>query len=399
MGLASIRNTVGVRHLLEVRQASILRTNQIFREKLESVKVPQTEPLSQADAESVFADLHAESEAYYDGEGGWESLAEMGHTEYSDADTPCFRGTARRVLAYLAAYETTEVAIYKVRAEEGLAFLLANQSADGRFDTQGTAGEVARGRSDRGDAYPTALAGRALVEGYDKLGDTAYLAASQSAGNWEISGAIHQDETNPLESLASFKNANHVGFIIWHLAAHHKVQSNATFLERALWGARQLLQWQIKDGGESDGTWYWYEGSEEKKLVYHSITLRGLLEVYSALEAKGSNADDKVEIETAIFRALNYLIRWQMDDGYLPWSESYLLKWAAGPEVLSVAYNYFDGFIKEQLQPLIFKLVSLHKQNYDAHGTSSSHWAGVCTGDTRHHLILNFGQYLKAFYC
>jgi len=398
MALASIRKTAKVRELLVVRQASILRANQVFREKLESVKVPQSEPLSKEDTESVFGDLHVESEYYYKGNGGWESLTEMGHTEYSDADTPCFRGTARRVLAYLSAYEVSEVSIYKVRAEEGLAFLLTNQSADGRFDTQGTAGEVLKGRSDRGDAYPTALAGRALVEGYDKLGNTAYLAASESAGNWEISGTIHQDETNPLESLASFKNANHVGFIVWHLAAHHKVQSNATFLERALWGGRQLLQWQIKDGSESDGTWYWYEGSEEKKLVYHSITLRGLLELYSALEANGSNAQDKVEIELAILRALNYLIRWQMDDGYLPWSESYEVKWAVGPEVLSLAYDYFDSFIKEQLEPFIFKLVSLHKENYDAHGTSSTHWAGVPSGDTRQHLILNFGQYLKTFY-
>lgn len=403
MPVASVRETANVRGLSDIRQAAAVRTNDIARDQLESILVPDPVAQSQADAELIFADLHTESEPYYDGNGGWESLVEMGHTGYTDADTPSFRGTTRRVFSYLRVYQVAGTAIYRTRAQEGLTFLLANQSVDGRFDTQGTAGEVLRGRSDRGDAYPTGLSGRALLQGYTEFGNAAYLTASEDAGDWEISGTIHQDATNPLESLASFKNANHVGFIIWHLAAHHKISANATFLERMVWGAQKLIEWQIKDGTKSDGTWYWYEGSGEKRMPYHSIALRGLLEVYSALEANSANATDKVEIGMAIHRALDYLIRWQINvglyPGFLPWSEALSTSlWCSDPGVLCLAYDYFDAVIRDQIELFIFELVKVHKARYDLGGTLPGWWSWVVSGDTRQHLILNFAEYLRAFY-
>ncbi|MCD6170554.1 MAG: hypothetical protein J7J76_08415 [Candidatus Latescibacteria bacterium] len=209
----------------------------------ENIQDGDPTPLSISDAAAVFANLHTESQGWYNGNGDWESYQDMGYNNISDGNEPLFRSTARRVLAYIQTYHVTGNTTYRDLAQEALDYFVAGQDpADGRFDVRGSFGECVKGISDRTDAYATALASRALVEGYREFTDPTYLAAAEDAANWHLNATmqgIYSDPNSahrygpPLEAAADFDNANFVAFAAWHMASVYEVTDSTKYIDGA----------------------------------------------------------------------------------------------------------------------------------------------------------------------
>ncbi len=261
--------------------------------------------LSISDAKAFFDGLHVESENWYMAasadSGTWENHRQMGYPE-EDSLKPWIPSTARRVISYIQAshVDGNSRDTYLNRAYEGLQYLLSEQKGDGRFES-----EWGKTLPDTGDIHPestldevydTALGGVALLAGYREFGTTAYLNGAKAAADWTITGGALESNyrcdsadpnwstESPLEAASFFANANYVAFIAWLLASVYEETGTSTYIDHAVTACDSIMDWQL-----GDGTWYHYLGSSpdhDKRMVYHCITLRGLLETYWAIQRR-----------------------------------------------------------------------------------------------------------------
>lgn len=175
------------------------------------------------------------------------------------------------------------------------------------------------------------------------------------------------------------------------LASVYEETGTSTYIDHAVTACDSIMDWQL-----GDGTWYHYLGNSpdyDKHMVYHCITLRGLLETYWAIKGDPDYASFQTELEGSITDAINYMIDQQKsnDDKKLREYKDGYRTWVSGLEALSMAHDYLDDGV--DLNGLIFALAR-HTQDvaYKGSGSSSPYKAA----EARHHDILNFGWYLHS---
>jgi len=279
--------------------------------------------------------------------------------------------------------------------------LLSQQQPDGRWERENNDGTG----STLDELYDTAIAGRALVEGYREFGNSAYLSAAEDAANWHLNATIEgiYSESGsphrygpPLEAAANFDNANYVALAAWHLASLYKVTGSTQYLE----GARSTSHYIMACQDPSDGTWEHYDGDTDKLMRYHSITLRGLLETYHAIKGDPAYSALQDSLETSITSAINYMIEQQ---NAAPDPDKKLIEengttdtWVSGLEVLSMAHEYLDMSPDDRgkLESLIFALARSIR-DYD-HFSGLSYLLPMSEPWVRHEDIKNYAQYLHS---
>jgi len=329
--------------------------------EFDPIRYPDPTPFTISQARDFFWQLHQESERYHmiadsTAPGSWESYGWMGNSGLNN-HRPLIRCTAERVLAYLQAYRVDDRQIYLTRAQQGLEYLLSQQDpVDGNFVI-----EQLPGYNYYRNAFPTAMAGRALVEGYRFFGDGRYLTAAEQAADWQLAYPQY---------VGNQSNVNYYGLVAWHLASVYEEDGNLDYLNEAVALCDSIMMWQDYTHGTDpvDDTWYHDplgvnygvrpSTAYEKRMVYHALTLRGLLETYHAVGEDTSYADFKSRLEGSITRAINYMIDQQVATGRLrEWKTGYGdFAWVSGLEALSLAHEYLDldSANRERLESLIF---------------------------------------------
>jgi len=205
---------------------------------------------------------HQRSECIYEGNGTWAALE-------TNLSHPLVRDSSRRAIGYMRASQVENNPVYEQRARAALDYLVAQQNSDGHFTWWNTPS----GTDNEFDCqYVTGTAAAALAEGYRLYDDAKYLAASAAAARWEAQAEIGW-------------NTNYVLFGVWHLAKHYGITGEQQWLDAAVNKAIQAaFARQDTDGG-------WSEGAgvppdligHNKRIWYHGIILRGLIELYRVL--------------------------------------------------------------------------------------------------------------------
>ncbi len=235
-----------------------------------------------------FERYHQQSEKLRNADGSWGSG--YGKAVKPPVFHPLVRDMARRILAYIDAYQVTQKAIYRQRAKEGLDYLLKEQQPDGQFIWW--YGDPVKGRKGGGASlYVTAIPTAALVEGYKLTKDPRYLAAANKA-------AEH------MCGVPNVRNANYNLFATWGLAANYEVTKNDRYLQRSTEFALHAIKGQLPSGMWSD--------SHNQKVWYHGIILRGLVKLLSVMP---DDHPARPKIRQATYRTLNQLRLRQTPDG------------------------------------------------------------------------------------
>jgi hypothetical protein len=211
-----------------------------------------------------FRYYHERSECIYEGGGIWAALE-------TNLSRPLVRDSSRRAIGYLRAAQVESNPVYEARARAALDYLVTQQNSDGHFTWWNTPS----GTDNAFDCqYVTGTAAAALAEGYRLYGDARYLAASAAAARWEADAEIGW-------------NTNYVLFGVWHLAKHYGITGEQQWLDAAVNKTTQAaFARQDSDGGWSEGA-----GApsdligHNKRIWYHGIILRGLIELYRVLPA------------------------------------------------------------------------------------------------------------------
>jgi len=194
------------------------------------------EPMSLVALRERFARAHAMFAPIGNNDGSWGGgYAALIPDRKPDVTHPLVRFPGYAVLGYLAAWQATGEAVYKQHAVEGLGYLLNVQDETGAFrwywTNEGLLGEDA--------LYSTGIAGRALVAGYEALGDKRYLDASRRAAVWSTG--------QPLSG-----NANYNLFAVWHMAAHVRADFDTAILDGAVSKSMATIAGQTAEGCWSD---------------------------------------------------------------------------------------------------------------------------------------------------
>ena len=209
-----------------------------------------------------FGYYHQRSECIYEGGGTWAALE-------SNLSHPLVRDSSRRAIGYLRASQMESNPLYEDRARAALDYLVTQQNEDGHYTWWNTPS----GTDNAFDGqYVTGTAAAALAEGYRLYGDARYLAASAAAARWEANAEIGW-------------NTNYILFGVWHLAKHYAITGEQQWLDAAVNKTiHAAFARQDTDGG-------WSEGAgvppdligHNKRIWYHGIILRGLIELYRVL--------------------------------------------------------------------------------------------------------------------
>lgn len=220
-------------------------------------------------------------------DGSWGGgYAEMEPTSICTSTHPLMRETAHAVIGYLHAYNLTHNETYKLKAVNGLNYILNEQLPNGGFNWYCSATDI------YANLYETGLGGRALAEGYLILGDTRYLTASGKAIEYEK--YLGTDSGN----------ANFNGFPISHMVKHYEATKDVNTLNTAIMFTKTMIAAQTVNG-------YWSD-SHNQIYYYQMIMTRALIQVDSIIP---STHPDKVAISTAKDRAVNYIVTHQNTDG------------------------------------------------------------------------------------
>lgn len=238
-----------------------------------------------------FRYYHERSECIYQGDGSW------GNIEVNILH-PQPRDSSRRAQGYMRAYTMDPNPVYTDRAHAAMEWLLTDQNADGHFTWWCNPDGV---NDIFGCQYETGEGASALAEGYATYGDVRYLQASERAAVWE-------------ENLEFGWNTNYVLFNVWHLAKHYRITGNTRWLDAAVYKVQNCaFPRQDTDGG-------WLEGSgaptdllgHNKREWYHSIILRGLIELYRVLP---TNHPIRTQLFNSIQAGVNRLYTMQITSG------------------------------------------------------------------------------------
>jgi hypothetical protein len=211
-----------------------------------------------------FRYYHQRSECIYEGGGTWAALE-------TNLSHPLVRDSSRRALGYMRVSQVESNPVYEERARAALDYLVTQQNADGHFTWWNTPS----GTDNVFDCqYVTGTAAAALAEGYQLYGDARYLAASAAAARWEANAEIGW-------------NTNYILFGVWHLAKHYGITGEQQWLDAALNKTIQAaFARQDTDGGWSEGAGVPSDLiGHNKRIWYHGIILRGLIELYRVLPA------------------------------------------------------------------------------------------------------------------
>jgi hypothetical protein len=236
------------------------------------------------DVQACFHKVHEDSETQYHGDGSW------GEGQLGDDHPPMYRNTAWRMIGYANALEVEENEVYRQRLEEGAAYLLKEQQANGSYlwwcyETHG--------HPDTDHLlYCSANPGVALLQMYQLTGEQRYLDASCRAADWAVGHPISP-------------NNNYNSFSVWHLCELYKVTKEERYLESAIHKNRE--------GGfprqEANGAW----AGHNAWIFYHAIIIRGFAAVYGVLP---DGHEAKEELRPFVISAVNHLLEEQRENGH-----------------------------------------------------------------------------------
>ena len=241
-------------------------------------------PFTRARLLRHFELYHDRSECIYQGGGKWAALE-------TNLSHPLLRDSSRRAIGYMRAASVLGEGLYDRRAREALDYLVTEQHSDGHF----TWWNSPAGSDNRFDTqYVTGTVASALADGYARYRDERYLRASEAAARWEANAEIGW-------------NTNYVAFAMWHLAKHYGLSGDTQWLDAAAEKYhRAILPRQGEDGsfGEGAGVPPDLIG-HNKRVWYHGIILRGLVELYRVMPPDHPTRDALHEsIEKAVARTL-----------------------------------------------------------------------------------------------
>jgi len=223
---------------------------------------------------------HLVSEAVYAGDGCWDCPG--------DYPSP-IRNCANRVRGYAIASRVLGDETYRIRAAEGIGYLLRAQYPEGDFPCFDKSHNGVRGPED--GLFETAAAGRALIEHHRSSGDARCLEASRVAAEWEMACPL---SSNVRDNMAA----------VSHLVAHHEAAPDARVIESAVERARaSAITNQLACGGwPGRDSWMWNHGT---------IT-RGLADLLRVLPEGHAFEHD---LRACLTAALNRSIRLQAASG------------------------------------------------------------------------------------
>ncbi len=112
--------------------------------------------------------------------------------------------------------------------------------------------------------YDNGICGVAMIEAYEVTKDKKYLESANRASNWALK--------QPL-----CINWNYNAFSVWLLGRYARASGQQDYLDAAL----DKLKVGVLPGQMKNGRWF---DPHNAKLVYHAIIVRGMLEVYLALD-------------------------------------------------------------------------------------------------------------------
>lgn len=221
---------------------------------------------------------------------------------------PLIRDTARRLTAYIRAYQANpDSNEFKTLIEDGLRYLVKQHSVntssarEGAFvywrqrPAENLPNTDALLHRNYGNEYTTGLAIRALVEGYyfgDRYGwetpslkDSILQTVIQSA-NWLMTISLNYDEGSYDQRPATPSGhvINYRSFALWGLVSAYQLTHDSRYLNRAF----NLYAKNIKNYQAPDGAWYYNWASStyhDTKSFYMGIILRGLVSLYSVTPA------------------------------------------------------------------------------------------------------------------
>jgi len=238
--------------------------------------------VSYDEAVNAYEVAHLLAEAFYRGDGYWES---------SGAFRSPVRHTAQRVLGYIAGYRALGNDIYRNRALEGLNHLLETQCAEGDFPCYRMSNRGIRNSTE--SLLETATAGLALIEGYRLTNDPRCFHASAKTAAWEITCPV----TGAVDSNIAAAE---------HLITHHAIANDTQILDTAVEFAENAIKTQLPSGG-------W--PGRDSWMRSHGIITRGLAVILRNLPENHPLIPDLTQSLTA---ALNRAIREQMASGEIP---------------------------------------------------------------------------------
>jgi hypothetical protein len=240
------------------------------------------------------------SETFHRPDGAWgngySDLSEIGSV--CNSTHPLTRQTAHAVMGYIYAYQTYKDPIYKLRAIDGLQWLLDEQIKTdedaGAFSWYCTATDI---ELDAAGMYETGLAGKALVYGYREFNDTRYLNAARNASLWEV------------KYLSSW-NHNINAFAVSFLVEYYRTTGEQFSLDRSIYIAKTMIAKQ-NSAGYFDDIY-----NHNQIAYYHEIITRSLIELLTVMPA---NHPDRLAISDGTYKAINYIVTHQNPDGSM-WS-------------------------------------------------------------------------------
>lgn len=200
------------------------------------------------------------------------------------------------------------------------------------------------------DVLTTSRCGVGFVEAFISTGDKKYLEAARKAVEWSMKYMTYPYDY-PNNKYYFYSNVNHMASQVEFLARFYSISGEQKYLDRFIQISEEIVAWQglvdvndIWPDNEQvnpswDGSWYWYtygcknppSGTEvnpdqtqqgndyTRRMIYHVITLQGLVEAYNAIGLQllpgiktGRNLDSSVvylnKLEKSIILALNYII-------------------------------------------------------------------------------------------
>ena len=254
-----------------------------------------------------FALLHSVSEESYNGDGSWgKGYSQWDRTIITaTCSHPLVRETSRRMFGYIQAYRLTKDETYLCHIKEGMSHLIREQNPDGSFpwwinDTGTTVGtpdfHIYSGVTNL--QYETAIAGCALIKGYELLGDESYSDASRIACYWSASAPYSC-------------NNNYEAFTVWHQTTHYKITNERPGFLAGLKRVPDVLIDQKPNGGwPGHNSFIWY----------HGIIIRGLSSLLAVMPADYPGRD---KIALANIAAVNHMLTLIEPDGCMRYSDEY----------------------------------------------------------------------------
>ena len=273
------------------------------------------------------------------------------------------RLTADAVVAYAIAYRNTQnsswKSLYESLAKRGAEFLLCVQSFNANtsnagliiddLDTWAVNDNYATG-TDR-DVVTEGRCVEAFWQCYESFGDPKYETAALLTANYILSNPVYP-YTLP---SANYSDMNYLAEQVEAYALTYEFTGQQVWLDNSMRGAEEIMAWQDfqdqrqnqgdYDSYDTKGGWYYYDWNPEpappsgsptdqtnsstewgpdKKMNYHTVIMRSLLEVlkatgYQWLPWETTGRDDvsffgfKCNLINSIVRGLNFMIDNQED--------------------------------------------------------------------------------------